>query len=375
MPVTNYIWDVENDNVLMETDENDTTTAVYTNEPDEFRNLLSQRRGTASSYYHYDGIGSTRELTSTTENTTDTYIYTAFGEAVAITGTTINPFRYVGAFGYYHDPETADYYIRARTYRPAIARWTSLDPSQFIDGINRYVYVHNLPTSDLDPGGRLTIKPRRLKLRDVGCGKLAFIEWDFLLDTLVKPPRKKWGAPCDGFFIQKVHFHCDVVTCDHLHLTLVDISYWEAWPVTKGKRFTSIRKKFRVKYTDRAEFLVPDGTFGSCKQDGEVRFYCEEDIEKAGGVVLGTSIVGWHDPNCDPKTKSGTPINYGTGVCPISPACLESTETQPKFWGKAKITDGPAIRSFSGTWKCCCPPKTTSFTATPHKHKRSPKKV
>ncbi len=32
MPITNYIWDTESDNILMETDGTDTTTAVYTNE-------------------------------------------------------------------------------------------------------------------------------------------------------------------------------------------------------------------------------------------------------------------------------------------------------------------------------------------------------
>ena len=44
MPVTNYVWDPLSDNVLLETDENDVTQAVYTQEPDTFVNLISQRR-------------------------------------------------------------------------------------------------------------------------------------------------------------------------------------------------------------------------------------------------------------------------------------------------------------------------------------------
>ena len=63
MPVTNYIWDVASDNLLMETDASGATTAVYTNEPDVFGELVSQRRGGVTSYYHFDAQRSTRELT------------------------------------------------------------------------------------------------------------------------------------------------------------------------------------------------------------------------------------------------------------------------------------------------------------------------
>ncbi len=51
MPVTNYIWDPVSDTVLAETDETDTTTAVYTNEPDEFGSL-SRRVEAASILSH-----------------------------------------------------------------------------------------------------------------------------------------------------------------------------------------------------------------------------------------------------------------------------------------------------------------------------------
>ena len=70
MPTTKYIWDPVSDNVLMESDENDVTTAVYTHEPGEFGSLISQRRGSTASYYHYDAQGSTRALTDSTETVT-----------------------------------------------------------------------------------------------------------------------------------------------------------------------------------------------------------------------------------------------------------------------------------------------------------------
>ena len=70
MSVTNYIWDAENDSYLMETDENDSTTVVYTNEPVEFGSLVSQHRGGTKSYYHFDAQGSTRALTDENEDIT-----------------------------------------------------------------------------------------------------------------------------------------------------------------------------------------------------------------------------------------------------------------------------------------------------------------
>lgn len=154
MPITKYIWDPVSDNVLMETDENDVTTAVYTHEPGEFGRLISQRRGNKTSYYHYDAQGSTRALTDSTQTVTDTYIHTAFGESVATTGTTINPFRYVGERGYYFDPEIEDYYVRERIYQPTMARWTAVDPlSLLLTALQYYKYAHNNPNSFNDPSG------------------------------------------------------------------------------------------------------------------------------------------------------------------------------------------------------------------------------
>jgi hypothetical protein len=114
MPVTNYIWDVVNDSYLMETDETGAATAVYTSEPVQYGRLISQRRDGVTSYYHFDGQGSTRQLTDENQNVTDTYTYSAFGETVASLGTTVNSFAYKGTMGYYSDSESSDFYVRAR---------------------------------------------------------------------------------------------------------------------------------------------------------------------------------------------------------------------------------------------------------------------
>jgi RHS repeat-associated protein len=138
MPVTNYIWDEVNDTLLMEKDEDGNTMASYTYEPGRYGPLISQHRGGQSSYYQFDGQGSRRQLTDANQNVTDSAVYTAFGETVACSGTTTNPFGFQGALGYYMNPEMKDVYVRARFFQPRIGRWLSVDPLLNRRGPDRY---------------------------------------------------------------------------------------------------------------------------------------------------------------------------------------------------------------------------------------------
>jgi RHS repeat-associated protein len=107
-------------------------------------------------YYHYDGLGSTQLLTDENGNVTDSYCNTAFGEPVS-TGAanpTVNPFRYVGREGYYLDADTGQYYVRARTYSPVLARWLSADLLALAArDANLYRYVRSSATNATDPSG------------------------------------------------------------------------------------------------------------------------------------------------------------------------------------------------------------------------------
>ena len=153
MTVTNFIWDEVSDNVLFETDENGAVTASYTNRPERFGELISQERNGVTSYYHYDGAHSTRQLTDENGSVTDTFIYSADGVEVARTGATTNPFGYKGAVGYYTNSATGDIYVRARMYQPTSGRWLSMDPLGFADGPNLY-RAYFVPNS-VDPSGEL----------------------------------------------------------------------------------------------------------------------------------------------------------------------------------------------------------------------------
>jgi RHS repeat-associated protein len=159
MPTVNYLWDEVSDSLIGEYDENGDEIVSYTSEPKQFGNVNSQHRAdSGSSFYHHDGLGSTVAMTDQGGNVTDTYAYNAFGETISQTGSTVNRFGFCGALGYYADAETSDHYVRARMYRPAIARWLSVDPVALLARTyaagNDYSYVSQRPTLYGDPSGK-----------------------------------------------------------------------------------------------------------------------------------------------------------------------------------------------------------------------------
>jgi RHS repeat-associated protein len=117
-----------------------------------------------TSYFHYDGLGSTRCLTDANGNVTDSYAYTAFGEPVdtGAANPTVNPFQFVGREGYYLNPDSGDYYVRARVYQPVLVRWLSLDPIGYSGvSVTLYAYAGNNPTNFVDSSGEATAQPQK----------------------------------------------------------------------------------------------------------------------------------------------------------------------------------------------------------------------
>ncbi len=209
MVTTNFVWDELSDNVLMEVDEAGDVTAEYTNEPDQFGELISQRRNQKDSYYHFDAQHSTRQLTTESQEVSDSYTYSAFGEMVSSSGATTHPFQYIGGLGYYTDLPTNDIFVRRRNYQPEIARWLSTDQLSFADGANRYEYVSNCPMRFLDPSGKLKIRaepPFGIGFDGV-CGS-AYVQNYYLTLSNPRVSNKK-----GGYFIQKVVQVCEYVEC------------------------------------------------------------------------------------------------------------------------------------------------------------------
>jgi len=86
-----------------------------------------------------------------------TYRFYAFGESLTSSGSTTNPFQYVGNLGYYNEASLSLQYLRARYYHPTTGRFISVDPAE--DSFHPrgmlapYIYTRNSPLNMADPSG------------------------------------------------------------------------------------------------------------------------------------------------------------------------------------------------------------------------------
>jgi RHS repeat-associated protein len=114
--------------------------------------LIALRTGGEWRYPLYDNLGSTRRLINANQTATDSYSYEAFGGITAQSGSTYNPYRYVGSLGYYSaDSTTGLQHLGARYYNAVHGRFTQPEPlGGNADG---YPYVDNMPTAAADPSG------------------------------------------------------------------------------------------------------------------------------------------------------------------------------------------------------------------------------
>jgi len=163
---TKYINDVALPlvQVLTETDATGNILATY----NYGRDLISMNKAGTNSYYHYDGLGSTRQLTDSNEAVVANYTYDSFGSLIASSGTTENTYKFTGEE---FDDSSGLLYLRARYYDSEVGRFISRDPiltpMQIDDNFlwfvpflrsypqifNSYNYVCNNPVNFIDPFG------------------------------------------------------------------------------------------------------------------------------------------------------------------------------------------------------------------------------
>ncbi|AUG56367.1 tRNA(Glu)-specific nuclease WapA precursor [Acetivibrio saccincola] len=121
--------------------------------------ILLQSRNGVKSYYHYDGLGSTRLLTDETQSITDTYTYDAFGNIISSTGNTVNEFLFTGE---QYDANIGFYYLRARYMDPSVGRFITADPfGGFMFeplSLHKYLYANADPVNKIDPSGYFSIQ-------------------------------------------------------------------------------------------------------------------------------------------------------------------------------------------------------------------------
>ncbi|PWQ95047.1 RHS repeat domain-containing protein, partial [Leucothrix arctica] len=131
--------------------------------------LLQQQRDTDISYYHYDGLGSTRLLTDSTGLLTDRYRYDAFGEDLETLGNTVNRYRFTGE---QYDANLAFYYLRARYYNPHQGRFTQQDTWMGNNSdpitLHKYLYANANPVNMVDPTGNFSMGSAMSSINTMG---------------------------------------------------------------------------------------------------------------------------------------------------------------------------------------------------------------
>lgn len=147
--------------------------------------LIDAANGNAVRHFHFDRVGTTLALTDAAGVVTDSYAYTPYGELLARTGTSAQPFLYVGRFGVRSEPGSKLYHMRARYYDPLSARFLTHDPiwpvlSEPVS-LDPYQYAADNPLSFIDPLGL--------------CGtRFDFDSPAIRSNPSLQPARYAWGA-------------------------------------------------------------------------------------------------------------------------------------------------------------------------------------
>ncbi len=138
-----------------------------------------------------DGLGTTRATVDSSQAVTSTFTTEAFGNTVAQWGSSANPYRFAGAWGYRDDGDMGLLYIGGRWYAPSVGRWASAD--KWLGNIyrplslSRYLYCEDDPVNAVDPSGS--------KWREIIVGLLCLISGEPLPEQPPVPPPPGKGAP------------------------------------------------------------------------------------------------------------------------------------------------------------------------------------
>ena len=153
LATTKYSYDITASTPAMisEGPNEGTTTYFYVREPNG--ELIMRKSGTDYKYYHFDELGSTLFLTDANGIQTDKYVYNAWGKVVSSSGSTVNPYRYIGRYGYYYDTETNLYLLGKRYYDADAGVFCQRDAAK--DGLSYYAYTSGKVMRAIDPWGRI----------------------------------------------------------------------------------------------------------------------------------------------------------------------------------------------------------------------------
>jgi RHS repeat-associated protein len=120
--------------------------------------IIVMKRHNHNYYYHTNTIGSVVALTDSSGATAERYEYDAFGKTFILdrnytsvhSSSIFNNYTFTGRE---IDGETGLNFNRVRYYNPLHGQFLQQDPLGFVEGMNRYSYVRNMPLVLIDPLG------------------------------------------------------------------------------------------------------------------------------------------------------------------------------------------------------------------------------
>lgn len=119
-----------------------TVTAVY-----QYGNSLVSRN---DDVVLGDGLGTVRQTVDSSQAVTSTFTTEAFGVAVSQWGSSSNPYRFAGLWGYRDDGDAGLLHVGARYYDPQVGRFISRDA---VLSEHPYLYCEHEPVNAVDPSG------------------------------------------------------------------------------------------------------------------------------------------------------------------------------------------------------------------------------
>ena len=186
---TFFVYDI-NYRVLEERDGSNTLLARYTY-GQGIDELLTMERDGSTYTYHRDALGSITEVTDSSGSLVERYEYDAYGETTIYDGSDNqlatsaigNPYLFTSRR---YDPESGNYYYRARMYNPTLGRFLSMDPLGFAAGdYNLYRYAFNNPLLYTDPTGEIIPLVIGVVVIGITIADYAITAWDIVQATLV----------------------------------------------------------------------------------------------------------------------------------------------------------------------------------------------
>jgi RHS repeat-associated protein len=119
-----------------------TTTATYT-----YGNALIRKDGEVPLF---DGLASERTVTDSNQSVTGTLTTEGFGQTVATTGSSTNPYMFAATSGYRNDGDAGLMHVGARYYDAQVGRFVTRDT---VLSEQPYVYCDADPVNAVDPTG------------------------------------------------------------------------------------------------------------------------------------------------------------------------------------------------------------------------------